>query len=105
MKLYWSLNSIPELANLPKERRKEIWKPCRLKCLASWPFWVSMIAIIVVWLVMLSKLGYFYSDNHIIGLIWGVIVSVIVSFIMQQVEFALVRPYIREYLISHEKTN
>ena len=30
MKLYWSYNSIPELADLPKEKRKEIWQECHL---------------------------------------------------------------------------
>jgi len=105
MKLYWSCKSIPELADLPKDKRKEIWKTCRWNCVSSWPFWVSTIAIIVVWLVILRKLEYFYSDNHIIGLILDAIACALVGFILFQVEIALVRPYIREYLISNAKTN
>ena len=105
MKLYWSLKSIPELADLPNKQRKEIWKSCRLKCLMTWPFWGSTITIIVFWLVILTKLGYFYRDRHLIGLIWGAVISAIVVFIMWQVEIALVKPYIRKYLISHGKRN
>ena len=28
MPFYWSANSVPELARLPKDRRKSIWKEC-----------------------------------------------------------------------------
>jgi RsiW-degrading membrane proteinase PrsW (M82 family) len=104
MKIYWSYNSIPELADIPKEKRKEIWKPCSLKCLASWPFCVSAIAMIVVWFILV-KLGFFYSDNHTISSIWALIVTAIVGFILKQVELALLRPYIRKYLNLNEQTN
>jgi hypothetical protein len=105
MKRYWSYKSIPELADLPKEKRKDIWQSCRLKRSANLPFGCSTDAITVVWLVIVLPLGTFYSNNHIIGLIWAVLVSAIIGFSLRQVEIALVKPYIREYLNPNVKTN
>jgi len=106
MKLYWSYNSIPELADLPKEKRKEIWKSCCLKCFANFPFWCSTKnAIALVWLVIVMPLVIYYSNHHMIGLIGFVLVGAIIGFILWQVEIALVKPYIRECLNSNVNTN
>jgi hypothetical protein len=110
MKLYWSYNSIPELADLPKEKRKEVWKTCHLKCWTSWPFWITTVAIIVIGTMVggatLRKLGYFCSDNHyIMGSFWAGAIGIFITFIITQVEISLARPYIREYLNSNVKTN
>ncbi len=109
MKIYWSIKSIPELADMSKERRKEIWKLCHLKYSVNLLILVLRVAIILVCCAIGLALGCFYSNHITIVFTWAVIVGTIVStignFIIWQVEIALVKPNIREYLISHGKTN
>jgi hypothetical protein len=47
--IYLSCGSVPELARLPKSRRKEIWRQCRNRQSPSLWFW---LAITCVWLGM-----------------------------------------------------
>jgi hypothetical protein len=103
MKLYWSYNSIPELADLPKEKRKEIWHTCHLKCLVHWQIWVSFLVCGLCAATGMG-LGEFYY-NRIGGFLGAMLGGGIGGFIIGEIKVSMVRPHIREYLISHGKTN
>ena len=104
MKLYWSLKSIPELADLPKKDRYEIWKACYSMV---WRSWKSIILHIILIILFISVLTVIYNtfDKFIIGLLVAVSIGAICGFIEQQVAIYIIRPHIREYLSSHGKTN
>jgi len=102
MKLYWSCKSIPELAGLPKQKRKEVWAACHRKILPRY-IWVACI-IGAVCAPAGSIIGESYF-GRIGGIIGAGIAGGIGGLIIWEVEVAVARPYIREYLSSHEKTN
>lgn len=95
MKLYWSINSIPELADLPKEKRKEVWRECCLKNRRNWRVLIIGVAIC----------GIFGGIGSVIekGPIGAMIASTVGVFIVWQIEAAAIRHHIREYLNSHGK--
>jgi hypothetical protein len=103
MKLYWSYNSIPELADLPKEKRKEIWHACHLKGLAHWQTWGACLVcgLCCVTGSELGKLCY----GRIGGFIGAMIAGGLGGLIAWEVTATMVRPHIREYLSSYGKTN
>jgi len=104
MKLYFSINSIPELANLPKKGRYQIWKACYSMI---WRSWKSIILHIILAILFISVLTVIYHtfDKFIIVLLVAAIIGAIYGFIEQQVAIYIIRPHIREYLSSHGKTN
>lgn len=104
MKLYFSINSIPELANLPKKGRYQIWKACYS---IFWKSWKNIILNIILTILFISVLTGIYHtfDKFIIGLLVSVILGAIYVFIERQVAIYIIRPHIREYLSSHGKTN
>jgi len=66
MKLYWSLKSIPELTDLPNEKRNEIWKICYT---TNWKarFLPSLIMPVFMFVGILIALSYF--RHTLIGMI------------------------------------
>jgi hypothetical protein len=106
MKLYWSLKSIPELADLPKNNRRKIWQDCRNRMTSrrngrgyTYPMVIRVACVLAG-----MALGefFFYGPGLLLGLMIGGYLGYTVNF---QMEVTTVVPYIREYLSSHEKTN
>src|SRR5947199_3352609 len=57
MPLYWSYHSVPELAPLPKNQRKQIWRECRqTKSGVLW-WWLVQISTCLIWLAAAIPLG------------------------------------------------
>ena len=102
MKLYWSIKSIPELADLPKEKRDEVWKTCYI---TNWKvrFLPSLIMPVFMASGILFALSYFYRFILIGAIIAGA-VSVIGWAIGWETTVIMIRPYLRKNLISNEKT-
>jgi lipopolysaccharide export LptBFGC system permease protein LptF len=102
MKLYWSINSIPELADLPKQNRGKAWRNTYLK---HW-FKVGFLPILIVAVSFVA--GTFFGQNysgHFGRAICAVIAVGISGFIAWEIEANMIRPYLREDLKSNEKTN
>ena len=89
MKIYWSSASIPELANLPKDERRRLWRRCYWRALkGSWSPWAGLITI-----AAFSSWGSLLQES------WGRIIgSALGIFIYFQVMMEAVRPYVREEL-------
>ena len=80
MALYWSYNSVPELAALPKARRKQIWREC--KNLKTAPWWVLLI-VFLAWVAcpfLLILLNLPSRYHHWEGVIGGVWMFVLIAF-------------------------
>jgi hypothetical protein len=76
MPIYWSYNSVPELAALPKARRREIWRECRtLKSPGLWfwlvffPCWCGVLYLIDFGIIPMWHQTYIW-DGAIAGA-WG----------------------------------
>lgn len=104
MKIYWSLKSIPELADLPEEKHKEILKECGLTDLEkTGAFWKLLalpfaLAGITLGKICGGKIG------SILGLVIGGVIGVIV---LQQIQVYIVRSRVRKNLLVYKygKTN
>jgi hypothetical protein len=59
MPIYWSSNSVPELALLSKARRKAIWRECRMLR----PKWFSVAKTLVPPAIMIGALFLIFSGN------------------------------------------
>jgi lipopolysaccharide export LptBFGC system permease protein LptF len=102
MKLYWSYNSIPELADLSNEKRNEIWKTCYA---TNWKvrFLSSLIMPVFMFVGILIALSYF--RHTLVGMIIAVVITSIGWYIGWQITVNMIRPYLRKYLKSNVKTN
>jgi hypothetical protein len=102
MKLYWSIKSIPELADLPKQNRKTAWKNTYLK---HW-IKVGLLPTLIVMVCVIA--GSVFAENHyghLGGLICAGIAGGIGGFIGWEITANMIRPYLREYLNSNVKPN
>jgi hypothetical protein len=99
MKVYWSLESLPELSDLPHAERRRLWRECWWKVLDHWQVWVVYLVgclgiyggmFVAAWLSLAVGLGWVLA-LLIVGLVWGSIFS----FLLNQVSFPLARPYLR----------
>lgn len=101
MKLYWSLKSIPELADLSKEKRDEVWKTCYI---TNWKvrFLPSLIMPVFMFAGILFALSYFHGFILIGAIIAGA-VSGIGWAIGWEITVNMMRPYVREYLKYYDQ--
>ena len=60
MKIYWSLKSIPELADLSKDERRRVWKAMTGKSFMSipepfrhWQFWAVLLGTVPILYLLL----------------------------------------------------
>jgi len=88
MQLYWSLKSIPELADLPADERGRLWRAAFWRTFRHWELWVAFIvlnacAYVGSWLG--SQVGH-PSIGSIVGAALG-------GYIFGHVVIELARPY------------
>jgi hypothetical protein len=101
MKLYWSYNSIPELADLPEKDRYEICKACFKES----NLYQYRYLILFILLTSVSTIIYNTFNGFIVVLLVALITGGIIGIMGQQAAIYMLRPRIREYLILHGKTN
>jgi hypothetical protein len=103
MKLYFSIKSIPELANLPEEKQKEVWRKCSGKYWQHWQTWFATLVLCACF-ALGQAVGMRFG-----GIPWRILCVFIGSFIggviLNQTITSVVRSHIREYLSSYGKTN
>ena len=100
MKMYWSLRSVPELADLPPAERRRLWRECWGKVLRHWQVWLlfllfysGLLGVLVVaaWLALVVGLGWPLALILVSG-VWGGAFG----FLLDQVSIPLARPYLRQ---------
>ncbi len=104
MPIYWTLGTIPELANLSNDQRIAIWRACYGAAFRHWQTWVSMLVCALCigtgWYVSL-----FWSRAIVLnGLLMWLSVVLIGSLggglgvlIYQQTVIAVLRPHLHTY--------
>jgi hypothetical protein len=101
MKVYWSLGSIPELADLPPKERRRLWRECWGKVLWHWPvllvgFVLHPALLLLVGFVLLPAAA--GGGPLLLGLAVVLVAGVIgpvYGFILEQVSIPIARPYLR----------
>ncbi len=103
MPIYWTLSSVPELAPLPEQERRRLWKVARWKLARSWQFWaVGLVGALSVGVVSSLVLGLipFYPMRLVAeGAVIGVYLLV-----WERAALSQARPYIREALLNGQST-
>jgi hypothetical protein len=96
MKIYWTINQIPELAGLTPDQSKEAWQFCFKKyAFKHWEVWVSLFAIGLLVVVAQFVLG---------GIIGAAIGGGLGGGIFGVTCTNVLRPHLRDYVSSHFST-
>jgi hypothetical protein len=109
MKVYWSLHSAPELADLPaRDRRRLLWE-CWGKVMWRWP--VMLVGFVLLPAMLVG--GMFLAGYLALGLGLGwplalLLVSAVVGpaygFILTQVSLPFVPPYLRAARLAESQS-
>jgi hypothetical protein len=110
MKVYWSWESVPELADLPPRDRRRLWREAWGKVVWRWPVMLGGLVLLPAMLV-----GCVYLVGYLalaVGLGWslalllvgGVVVGNVYGFILTQVGLALARPYLRAARLAESQS-
>jgi hypothetical protein len=94
--IYWTLNSIPELAGLSKEERQKIWQAAYWKTFRHWQTWLALLAPGIC-ATLLSAL--------VVGgrsLLWGMLGGAIGGGIFGYVAMHTALPYVQEELAARK---
>ena len=105
MKIYWSYNSIPELADLPKEKRKEIWQKCHVKVFRHWQMWFLILIQVLLTVVIIESVRSYFGSFNVVGLILLMIIGGLIGGVISCFTQSINRSDIRKYLNSNAKTN
>ncbi|NJO41203.1 MAG: hypothetical protein HC769_01950 [Cyanobacteria bacterium CRU_2_1] len=77
MKIYWSADSMPALANLPPKQRQKILKTCTRKyAFRHWQTWISFLILAVIVVVVGRYTGMFGLVTTA-GIGYGMITAVV----------------------------
>ena len=90
MRIYWTIESIPELKTLSKRERKRIWREAYRN---SWNHWQAGAALLL--------LGLCVCIGGIMGGAWGAgIGGGIGAMIFHQIMIVIMRPYLKASVIQ-----
>ena len=95
MQIYWSLKSIPELAEIPERERGRLWRAAHLRIFRHWQVWVALGGCAFA-AALGSSLGEL-TGYSIIGFAIGAGIG---AFLYAQVAMHFARPHIRELLLE-----
>ncbi len=96
MKLYWGLNSIPELQGLPKSQQHQLWRASQRVSLRSWRCWVaySLVGLMgaLTYIVMKQIPWMALPDEPLTPVVVGAFIGGLYVFSAQQVVIPFMRP-------------
>jgi hypothetical protein len=101
--VYWTTGFIPELASLPVEERRRVWRKCKSQAFRHWESWAASVvfALCVVGGPMLTGLVIWpqVHGSAFLGVLAGAPIG---GVIFGQVRASMARPYIRAELQSEQ---
>ena len=101
--VYWTTSSIPELAHLPPEARRRVWRRCKSQAFQHWETWAALLvfALCVAGGPALTGLVIWpeVRGSAFVGVIPAAIIG---GFVLGQVRAGIARPYIRAELESEQ---
>jgi ABC-type multidrug transport system permease subunit len=109
MKIYTSLKSIPELADLTPQERTIAWYSCQGKTNAHWQTWLGSIiaaiasatvgvGILYIFLLLSHRMIGVYTAFLLGGFVGGAVIVSVFQFLRRVVVFGQIGPYLQEYL-------
>jgi hypothetical protein len=99
MPIYWTIKSIPELANVaPASERRRLWRIAYFETFGHWQTWMAIAAMGVFCLVGNHAGGQW--DLPMLGTVIG---GAIGSFVFGQVVSQTARPYLRGPSVANRK--
>lgn len=102
MKMYWSIRSIPEIAEFPEEERKEILNKNGLTGFENRNIGYLLKLLMLPFMVAGAALGGMYAGR--IGAGIGIVIGGgIGGLVVWQIPVCIVRYRVRKYLFTHEK--
>ncbi len=105
MKIYWSINSVPEIRDLDFAIKDKIARTCMLRALRRWQVWVGVLLVFLLHLV-LRKVGtdLFGSSKPVLDMLWWVGNIILPVYIFRVIIFNYSLPCIREEVKSKTKS-
>jgi len=97
MAIYWTLKSIPELANLTARERRQRWRRISVRAYRHWQTWVAMVICVVITFSG-SMVGYKYG-HPTVGVIVGGLVG---GFVQAQAQVSVVLRFYKDVMLKSE---
>ena len=107
MLIYWTTKSLPELAGLSKQQRREVVNATYWKAFRHWETWTAIPVATVCLLFLLDLIDQIPDGS------WAPFVKVLVIVLggfaigvsLNQVSYRVVRPHMRAFLESNRSSN
>lgn len=98
MQIYWTLESIPELARLPAWERRRVWRRAYSRACCGWRMWAAM-------LVTGTCAGIGFVAGHALDwpIVSGLVGSAIGGFVQGQLVVDLVRLHLPVAILTSER--
>ena len=107
MRIYWTLNSIPELHGLDPGKQSLRWEKCCRQTLKHWQVWVAMVASIAIgvlgllllaWLVVIGHAAQWPRSGLVLIFIVGVaLFGLIGAIVVRHAMYHVGRAYLRRF--------
>jgi hypothetical protein len=115
MKIYWTLKSIPELAELTPAERTVVWHACKPRAWRHWQTWLGAILAVIISIVLgagvlmlvqsfgvvipgVSARTAILARFFVAGFACGGLVVGVASYLIGLVVASQLRPHLRDYL-------
>jgi uncharacterized membrane protein YeaQ/YmgE (transglycosylase-associated protein family) len=113
VRIYWGFKDVPELANLSRSQRRKVLRACFRKfAYHQWLYGVGISLIYLlgfvgdmIGLVLQDKFGFSDRFDEVCGIIGTIIGGLICMLIFYTILIERFRPYLREYLATHQISN
>jgi hypothetical protein len=108
MKIYWSLNSVPEFTNIDSTMRNKAWRSCCYKSLRHWQIWAIEIFLIVAIIPTIQLYDFLertYGMNLWVFVSVFTIYATVTTCISINIHIEFTRPYLKKYLDENNKND
>lgn len=96
MKIYWTLRSIPELADLPGPERRRLWRACYRRTWRDWRFLLAFVLLVALLSGAMFAVGILLRHNPRLYIVCQLTIAGVWGALFGYVVTLLVRPHIRE---------
>ncbi|HEX3872487.1 MAG TPA: hypothetical protein VHV77_18710 [Pirellulales bacterium] len=103
MRFYWTASTIPELAGLPPDEQKRLWKICNRLTFRHWQVWLVLI-LVAPWVMgcavlsdRLFQLAGGGAEGDALRMFVNLLGAAMWIGIFAQTQVAIARPYLRRH--------
>jgi len=95
MKIYWSLESIPEIRDMHFSYREKIWRKCFKSAFRRWQFWVSA-TLVILFQIVPWKIGNILFGTSVYKMLWTVANGALFGYLLLVIAINCAIPCIRQ---------